>query len=213
MRSLSLRQRLFVELYLGNRGNATNAAREAGYKHPEHNSHRLMENDVVRREINRRVEQHAMPREEVLIRLTAIARGDMGDYIRITKTGFTLALRRARRVGKTHVIRRLKKDKHGYSIELLDPLRALELLGRYYGLWNRHERALRRQFLGIIKRKIDGKELPFTLADLVAAAEERAVQRRQERAHGTDGGDGGDHGGGTDCPAARTAADNRSGCQ
>ncbi len=186
MRDLSLRQRLFVECYLGNRGNATDAARQAGYKHPEHNSHRLMENDVVRREINRRVAQHGMPRAEVILRLTAIARGDLGDYIQITKNGFKLDLRRGRRAGGTRLIRRLKKGKYGYEIELLDPLRALELLGRYYGLWNRHERAVRRRFLRLMKTKIDGKELPFTLADLVEAAEESAARRRQQRAQGGD---------------------------
>ncbi len=190
MRSLGVRQRLFVELYLHNGGNASNAAREAGYKHSEHHAHRLVENGGIQAELKRRLEQHAMPVEEILARLTDIGRGDIGDFIRISRDGkhFKLDLGKARRKGVLHVIRRLKRGngKWGQEIELLDPLRAIELLGRYHGLWNRHERALRRKYLRIIKRRIEGQELPFTLADLVEAAEARAATRRQEREKSAD---------------------------
>ncbi len=64
---------------------------------------------------------------------------------------------------------------------LYDPFRALQLIGKYYGLWNRPERALRRRFLDLIKRKIEGKPDEFRLSDLVAEAEERALARKKER--------------------------------
>jgi len=185
MVGLSLRQQLFVEYYLGNRGNATDAARQAGYKGSANvlgvQGHENLRNPKIQAAIKQRLEQHGMPRDEILARLTDMARADMGEFVHIKHNRLIVNLRKARRAGRTHVIRRLRKGKHGWSIEMVDSLRAIELLGRYYGLWNRHERALRREYLRIIKRRIDGKELPCTLADLVAAAEERAAARRQDR--------------------------------
>jgi len=192
VRDLSLRQRLFVEVYLSNCGNATDAARRAGYKGSANalgvQGHQNLRNPKIRAAIDERLKQHRMAAEEVLTRLSDIARADLFDFIRTTKKGWEIDLDKAMKSGKTHVIRMLRQGKYGTEIETYDRLRALELIGRYYGLWNRHDRALRRRFLEVMRQKVEGRPEVFSLADLVIEAEHRAEQRLEQRKLEHDGG-------------------------
>jgi len=147
VRPLTLKQQRFVEAYLGpSQGNATDAARRARYSG---NAKTLgvvgaenLAKPSIRAAIKRDLKRGAMPPDEILQRVSDLARSDPLLY---------------------------------------DPFKPLQLIGKYHGLWNRPERALRKRFLDLIKRKIEGKPDEFKLADLVAEAEARAEQRKKER--------------------------------
>jgi hypothetical protein len=74
MPGLTLKQRLFVEAYLGKAaGNATQAARMAGYAEHEVTGCRLLRNAKVRELVEKRVSQVAMEANRVLAKVSAIA--------------------------------------------------------------------------------------------------------------------------------------------
>jgi hypothetical protein len=133
---LTFRQRLFVSYYLGeSNGNATDAARRAGYADPNSQGPRLSVNVSIRAAIDAKLEGPALAADEVLARLSEVASVDMDDFVRITARGGTLDLKRARERGKTHLIKSLRPTKYGLAIELHDSQAALEKLGRYHGLF------------------------------------------------------------------------------
>lgn len=135
--SLTYKQRLFVEAYLGEAGgNATEAARRAGYRRPQDLGPRLVKNSQVRVAIDARLAKAAMPANEVLARLSEIATGSLGDFIEVTaENGWTMDLKKAKRGGKLKLLKKLKSGEHGPEIELHSPLDALEKLAKYHGLY------------------------------------------------------------------------------
>jgi phage terminase small subunit len=78
---LTGRQRKFVDAYLGRaNGNATEAARIAGYGSPSEAGYATLRNTQVRAAIDAALAEGAMTAKETLWRLTRIARGDIGDF-------------------------------------------------------------------------------------------------------------------------------------
>jgi len=119
--------------------------------------------------------------DRLLQLVSDLAEADLGDFLTISKGAWKIDVAKAKKSGRTHIIRKLKEGKHGTELELHDKLKALELVGRYLGLWNRRERALRRKYLEVLQRKAEGGPSEFCLADLVAEAEKRAEARKRER--------------------------------
>ncbi len=88
MPGLTLKQRLFVEAYLGPAaGNATQAAKAAGYAEHGVTGCRLLRNAKVRELIEGRVEQAAMDANRVLTQVSAIAEqsAEVRDQLRALK--------------------------------------------------------------------------------------------------------------------------------
>lgn len=133
---LTYRQRLFVSYYLGAAsGNATEAARMAGYSHPNVQGAQNLAKPSIRAAVDAHLAHAAMSADEVLARLSEIASGDMGDFSTIDAKGKpVLNLKRAKAAGKLHLIRAIKPTKFGLAIELYSAHQALELLARYHGL-------------------------------------------------------------------------------
>jgi phage terminase small subunit len=77
---LSNKQRVFVEAYLQT-WNATEAARRAGYKHPDVQGPRLLGNVGIAAAIERRMREMAMQTDEMLARLAEQARANAGDFV------------------------------------------------------------------------------------------------------------------------------------
>ena len=79
----------------------------------------------------------AMPPAEVLARVADIACADMLDFVEVDKSEYPrVNLRRVRRPGTGHLLRRLRTRKDGtVNIELEPRLPALIKLGDYYKLW------------------------------------------------------------------------------
>jgi len=137
--ALPLKERLFVANYLGiSAGNATDAARRAGYKHPNVYGSRLLSKASVYEAIEVKLAEIVMPQNELLMRVSDIAAASIEDFVRVDGFGgFELDLKKAKRRGRFHVLKKLKETKDGPEIELKDSLAALIKLGGYYGLWDR----------------------------------------------------------------------------
>lgn len=75
----------------------------------------------------------------MLVRLSDIASGTIGDFIQVDDDGRTyrIDLKKARRLNKLHLIKSLKPTQHGIGVELYDAQAALETLARYHSLFDR----------------------------------------------------------------------------
>jgi phage terminase small subunit len=118
---LTQKQRLFVEAYIGPaNGNAREAARAAGYSGDDNvlsqRGFELVRNPRIAELIGVRVEQAVMRANEVLDELSAIAKADWQNFLDV------------------------RRDKEGDAVsatlKLSDKIKALELLGKYYKLFN-----------------------------------------------------------------------------
>lgn len=146
---LTNKQRAFIEEYLLD-FNATRAAREAGYseKTAYSSGSRLLKDVEVSAEIARRLAERRMSADEVLDRLTDIARGDIGEIMDISGVGFNLDMQKAKDAGKTKLIKKIKQkttyfsgkdggdsEQHEIEIELYSAHEALRDLGKVSGLF------------------------------------------------------------------------------
>jgi hypothetical protein len=128
---------MFVSAYLGTaNGNATEAARTAGYSSPHPEGSRLLRNATVRAAIDARLESAAMGVDETLARLSDMAASDFGPFLTFTKDGEpSVDLKAMRDAGLSHLIKSIKRTRWGVSVELHDAQAALEKLGRYHSLF------------------------------------------------------------------------------
>jgi phage terminase small subunit len=147
--NLTDKQRAFVNAYMTNGFNATQAAITAGYSEDSARviGHQNLTKLSIRTEVQRLMAEFIMPAEEVLSRLTEHARGDLGDVW--DETTGRVDWEAARALGKTGIIKRLKSKTTRISrgvgdnaeevetfedeIELHNPQVALQLLGKYHG--------------------------------------------------------------------------------
>src|SRR5437868_2558273 len=104
---LTYKQRMFVAYYIGvSNGNATDAARRAGYAWPEKVAERLVGKSGIRAAIEAKVTSVAMSQDEVLARVSEIAAASLFDFLNLErgakKLVTTASLKRAKRRGKGH---------------------------------------------------------------------------------------------------------------
>ena len=133
-RGLTHKQSMFIEKYL-QCWNATQAALEAGYSQKTARSigsENLTKPDI-RKAIDDRLRGEAMSANEVLWRLGDQARGKLTDVIRTDVRGGMLDMEAL--AGNGHLVKSITWNKNGVRVELYDAQRALELLGRYHGLF------------------------------------------------------------------------------
>ena len=133
---LTNRQRKFVEEYL-TCWNASEAARRAGYKNRANTAGaQTMSNNVIRSVIKKRLAEAAMSADEVLARLSDQAAASMDDFITIVKGGYgRIDFRKAKQLGKMHLLKKYAVTKEGVRIELHDVQGALTQIGRHHGLF------------------------------------------------------------------------------
>lgn len=133
VRSLTLKQARFVVFYLGKaNGNATEAARLAGYSRPQDLGPRLVKKSQVRAKIDERLDGASISANEILVRLTDHATSAIGDFLKKNGRSFKIDMAKVR---KSRCVKKIKQGQHGIEIELYDAQSALEKLGRYRGLW------------------------------------------------------------------------------
>lgn len=134
-KKLTNKQRQFINEYFVCGMNASEAARRAGYKGKANVvGSLLLANVSIREKINHRLEQAQMSADEVLARLTDYARSDFSDFIDVQHGYTSFDLAKAQEAGKLHLIKKFKITKTGIELELHDPMRALELLGKHHRL-------------------------------------------------------------------------------
>jgi phage terminase small subunit len=144
---LNAKQRLFVERYLTH-WNASRAAREAGYseKSAGQIGYQLLQNTSILKEFDVQLVDRQMGAEEVVTRLTEIARGSIADVLSLPsrdlpeseperREHWGLDLVKAQRTGGIHLIKKIKQTKYGPEVELHDPIAALSLLGKHHALF------------------------------------------------------------------------------
>jgi phage terminase small subunit len=144
--ALTKKQQKFIEEYFVCGMNATQAAINAGYSEKTARSigHENLTKPDIKAEIDRIFQENTMPAGEVLTRLTEQARGDIGDFF--NDTGI-LDIKKARELGKTRLIKKVKRTVSTYTdeqgngkesftdeIELYSSQSALQILARRYGL-------------------------------------------------------------------------------
>lgn len=135
--TLTDRQEAFITAYLGPANlNATEAARMAGYAHPNVAAwHDLLVNPSIRNRIRGALEAKGMCVEEVLARLSDCARASLDDVIDVDSDDpsiWRLNLNKAKRRGVLHTVASVKATKYGPEVRMHDPLEALSILARVH---------------------------------------------------------------------------------
>jgi phage terminase small subunit len=114
---LTLKQEKFIAAYLGEaNGNATEAARIAGYKHPGQYGHDLLKNREIDARIAKRVREYTGTAQEVLDELYDVATSDWKHFIEVLSVN---------RDGEPVKVR----------MDMSSKIKALELLGKYHQLF------------------------------------------------------------------------------
>jgi len=146
------KQRVFIEEYL-QCFNATEAAKRAGYseKTAAVIGHENLNKPNISAVIKQRLKEKAMQTDEILQRLSDMARADLGDFMDIESMSFHLSLEKAKELGLTHLIKKVRQkttirqkrdgdeeEEHWIEIELHDSQSALEKLARIYAMFKDH---------------------------------------------------------------------------
>ena len=146
--SFTKKQRVFIDEYV-TCWNASEAARRAGYSKKTAYSigQRLLKDVEVAAVIDDRLASIHMSSEEVLKEFADMARTDIGDFM---DDNMIVDMRKARELGITKNIRKIKqktvthqaknesdedREVHDMEIELYPRDKALEILGKYHGLF------------------------------------------------------------------------------
>lgn len=139
---LTIKQRLFIDHYIVCM-NGTEAARLAGYSGDDRSlavmASQNLRNVNIARALERRLNSFSMSASEVLIRLTDIARGDIGDAL---NTAGGIDATEAKAKGRSHLIKRYKtkttvgEDQEIFEseVEMYDALDALKTLAKFHAL-------------------------------------------------------------------------------
>lgn len=134
MADLTDKRKVFVEAYLDCL-NATEAARRAGYAKPMQEGHRLLRIAEIAEAVQVGMKARTMPKDEVLARLSAVAQSDLRDLFDFDEKTGKMTKLRLTRDAPLHLIKSITPTKQGLKVETHDPLRALELLGKFHALW------------------------------------------------------------------------------
>lgn len=162
---LNPRQRAFIDHYIGNGFNATQAAISAGYSidTARQQASRLLTNVYIASEITRIYQQNTMSAEEILARLSEMGRGDLGDVW--DENAGMVNWKQTRALGKSGLIKRIKhktirtttddgKEVETFEdeIELHDPMRAMETIAKIHGIMiNRLQISVEDQIIQMIR--------------------------------------------------------------
>lgn len=139
-RPLTLKQEKFVTAYLGEaKGNATEAARIAGYRKPHPEGSRLLRNATIAARVAEDVEKRTVTAQQVLDELADVAMADWRDFITV----------------RTHP----KTGAHiDVKMDLTSKIKALELLGKYHQLFIEKQQIdvnIREHYRGVPQSTID----------------------------------------------------------
>lgn len=143
------KQTLFVRAYLDTL-NATAAAERAGYRGDYQTLRKVGSENLtkphIRDEIVRGLAELRVTGDWIAAKLRRYADLDLGDFAgiiegedaeikegRLIVSGLSPSevLKRAKRAGVSHLIRKIKRGANGLEVEYHDPIRALEILARH----------------------------------------------------------------------------------
>ncbi len=168
-RPLTRRQRLFVEEYL-TCWNASEAARRAGYTGKANViGAKLLANISIKALIEQRLQEKAMPANEVLARLSEQARASVGEFLTIVRRPIAISgdgpeadaveINWPELLRRGHLVKKITPTRYGFAIELHDAQAALVHIGQHLKLFTQN-----------IDLTSGGKPLARTLTDDELAA-------------------------------------------
>ncbi len=130
---LTPQEAIWLEAYFANGFNALGAAREAGYgsKYGALKNAAYLNRKYLRPLIDERLNEMALPANEVLARLAAIARGSMEEFV---DGRGKVSIQEGRRNQALHLVKSYSSGARGTSLELYSQLDALQLLAKAHGL-------------------------------------------------------------------------------
>ena len=142
--NLSPKQKIFAELYACTM-NGSESARKAGYLGSA-NDIAMVGSDNIKKPhikayikflVDKRSKEIKMTSEDVLKKISAHAEVDVDDFYDFDEFGNArLNLLKAKAAGKTHLIKRIFKDRNGNDqIELHNVQSALSMLARHFSLF------------------------------------------------------------------------------
>ena len=138
-RGLTYKQQLFVDEYLIS-GNATDAARKAGYKGNDNTLASMGKENLRKPQILAVIESHLesskITADETLQGLSDMATSDISDFVRVSGGLPIVDFDKAEKAGKLHLIKKLTMSDGKISFELYSKQRALETMAKHYGLLN-----------------------------------------------------------------------------
>src|SRR5690606_11900051 len=89
----------------------------------------------IQAEIDKRLKSRKLGADDALNMMSDIARADIDDFFTFPGTFPYLDLEKARRLGKTQLVKRVKvRGDGGVEVELYNSQRAIETMLRHYGL-------------------------------------------------------------------------------
>lgn len=133
---MTIKQDVFIAEYLSC-FNATEAARRAGYAHPNMAGPRLIVNDSIKERIDAMLQEKMMTADEALVRMAEIARGEWSQYI--TETGH-VDIAQMVDDGNAHLIKSITPTNNGRKYEFWDMQSALNTVLKHHGeLIDRHD--------------------------------------------------------------------------
>lgn len=119
--SLTGKQRVFVDAYLSNGFNATEAARAAGYRGNNNvlsvTGHENLRNPKISVIVKERLNEAAMSANEVIARLSEIARGEVDNFL--DEDG-KVDLKKARRLQKTKLLKKFKTKRTSKRVDTIE---------------------------------------------------------------------------------------------
>ena len=145
---LSTKQKMWVEFYLSNGFNGSLAARQAGYKKIT-SGYENLQKPYIEEYIQERLTEAAMSADEVLARITAMAKSfDIADYITLVpiyafdKEGdsflagheIVVDFIKLQEDGYSHLIKGIRATANGIIPVWQDPLASLTLLAKHHKL-------------------------------------------------------------------------------
>jgi phage terminase small subunit len=118
MEGLTGKQQAFINAYLSNGFNATEAAREAGYEGNDNvlgvTGHENLRNPKIASIVQERLNEAAMSANEVLARLSKIARGEVTDFL--DEDG-KFDLKTARKLQRAGLLKKIKSKRTSKQID------------------------------------------------------------------------------------------------
>lgn len=151
---LTFKQEAFVAAYLGEaHGNATEAARIAGYKKPHPEGVRLLRNATIAARVQEQVAKYTASADDVLRELADVAFADWHEFVEV--------LSRDRKTGRPLKVK----------MDLSNKVKALELLGKYHQIFTEKQQIdvnIREHRVGVPQSALDRMFAPSDPSELSA---------------------------------------------
>lgn len=134
--ALSAKHQEFINQYIACYFNGTEAYRrvypKSSYDAARADAARLLANANIAEEIQRRLDELIMGKDEVLTRLAEHARAEQSRYLRPNGVDLEALIRD----GKAHLVKGIKETAHGRVVEFHDAQAALVHIGKHHKLFS-----------------------------------------------------------------------------